>query len=199
MSAANRSPWRSEVMERLRQHLGNGLSGSQCAAALCEEFKHPFSRNGVIGKVLRAGLRFMSPCSPWGRLQRAEQRGVDGNRKRPTKYDKPPMERRSRPTPEAVELTTLPPDQSPYAVSLIDARDDQCRWPLNDAGPDFRFCGAPCVDPTIVGRRSRFCPGHHRIAYRPYQPMTTRRLKLASRPFRASRERESGNGQKVRV
>jgi hypothetical protein len=57
-------------------------------------------------------------------------------------------------------LTDLPPDQSPYAVSLFDAEPHHCRYPLTDAGPGFLFCG----DTKIPN--SSYCERHDRLCIR---------------------------------
>lgn len=49
----------------------------------------------------------------------------------------------------------LPPDESPYAVSLVDAKEHHCRFPLgNPFDTSFRFCGTE----KLVG--SSYCARH---------------------------------------
>jgi hypothetical protein len=74
------------------------------------------------------------------------------------------INRRSRaqselPEPQADEIYDLPPDQSPDAVSLLKIKDNQCRWPLTDAGPGFLFCGSRLFD-------GPYCCRHYKLAHR---------------------------------
>lgn len=122
------------------------------------------TRNAVIGKLHRMGLERS--------LDDVAQRKSDGAAKR-SKMRRPAaasnnfagVNARKRaekaeivPQLEAGEPIDIAPDQSEHAVSLFDVRGDQCRWPLNDAGPGFLFCGAKQEDGCS------YCTRHHMIA-----------------------------------
>lgn len=102
------------------------------------------TRNAVLGKVHRMGLK--SRKAGASRLRTPQ----DTRRYRPRKV---------RSTEAPVIVDTLPVDQSNYAVSLFDATDTQCRWPLNDPGFDFLFCGAPQKEGCS------YCARHAAVAF----------------------------------
>lgn len=56
----------------------------------------------------------------------------------------------------------IPPEQSKCAVSLLDAKDGQCRWPISEPGAVFMFCGEEMFDDGHP-----YCERHARMAYQP--------------------------------
>ncbi|WP_374765167.1 GcrA family cell cycle regulator [Yunchengibacter salinarum] len=102
--------WTDERIETLRTLWDQGLSASQIAKELGEGV----TRNAVIGKAHRLGLK---------------------SRPSPVKNDKAKARGTSRKTARKQEKTL---------VSLLDLTDRMCKWPIGHPGePDFHFCGKP--------------------------------------------------------
>jgi GcrA cell cycle regulator len=156
------SPWTSEIIDRLRQHMADGLSAKECAAELKSEFQHSFTRNSVIGKAQRIGLR---PGS-LDMITREKQRKRDGikhpRKGRVLKLHKPPMARAPLAWPEPVTVDDLRIPQA-QRLTLVELENHHCRFPIGEVGsPDFFFCGAPTAD--MAGGRP-YCRAHARRAY----------------------------------
>ena len=130
--------WTDELVEILKAKWADGASATVIASEMM------VTRSAVLGKVFRLKLtkrRVPQPKTP----------------ERPYKRRKSPWRPQDRPVVHLTRgMNNLPPDQSSYAVSLLDVRRDQCRFPLNDPGPEFMFCGAP-TDATYCDRHSRIC------------------------------------------
>lgn len=122
--------WPTEHENALRALVLAGAgSHSIMAQLLNEQFGTSYSRNALIGKVSRMGLRIAEAPHPV--------------KKKPTKK---PRERRVRtipkPVPVEIDLSTFRcVEVEPKNVALVDLAPDGCRWPYGD-GPFF-FCGHP--------------------------------------------------------
>jgi GcrA cell cycle regulator len=174
--------WTDERVELLKKLWSEGLSASAIAAEL-----GGVTRNAVIGKVHRLGLSGRAKA-PAPQPQR---------RPKPTRVPSHPM----RTTPAFVRgNTALAADLSPSVavdpevtpapkhaqdvviplserVTIMELREQMCRWPLGDPGrEDFRFCG------TKVGPGGPYCAHHAAIAY---QPVLDRRRDRDRRMMRA--------------
>jgi GcrA cell cycle regulator len=143
--------WTEERVGHLRRLFNEGYPDSSIARILGPGL----SRNAVIGKRTRMGL---------SHSEESIRQVKSDNAKRQNKR------RRSRPEVhagtgeediaiEGDNLRDLPPDQSPDAVSLLKVKDNQCRWPLTDAGPGFLFCGSKLFD-------GPYCCRHYKLAHR---------------------------------
>ena len=100
--------WTDERIAKLRELWDKGLSASQIATELSEGV----TRNAVIGKAHRLGLK--SRPSP-----------VKGESTRPKKA-----------APKAQKVETS------GQVSLLDLTATNCKWPFGHPGnDDFHFCG----------------------------------------------------------
>jgi GcrA cell cycle regulator len=147
------SPWTSEIIDRLRQHVAGGLSAKECAAELKSEFRHSFTRNAVISKAQRIGLR---PGS-LDMIAREKQR-----KRTSTKRLRPPMR------VPIIQFEPVMPDDDlriPQAQrrTLVELENHHCRFPIGEpSAADFFFCGAPTAD--LVGGRP-YCAAHARRAY----------------------------------
>jgi hypothetical protein len=106
------------------------------------------TKSSAAGRAMRLGLK---------RLQAPRFKGLtNGPRKRPAPKlvrDKPPR----LPTKAATDLA---PDQSNCAISLIEAKPHQCRWPLDEPTAAMMVCGETKCE------GSSYCIRHHNIAYR---------------------------------
>ncbi|RMF73585.1 MAG: global cell cycle regulator GcrA-like protein [Alphaproteobacteria bacterium] len=105
--------WTDEKIELLKKLWAKGLSASQIA----KELGDGISRNAVIGKVHRLGLK--SRPSPV--KSRSGKGKTTAGRRRKTREKQ--------------------------VVRLLDLNDRMCKWPIGHPNePDFHFCGKP-VEP----------------------------------------------------
>lgn len=102
--------WTDERIELLKNLWDSGQSASQIAKELGEGV----TRNAVIGKAHRLGLK---------------------SRPSPVKADKPEVPA----APKRVEKK-----EAKKLVTLLDLTDRMCKWPHGHPGDeDFHFCGKP--------------------------------------------------------
>jgi GcrA cell cycle regulator len=151
--------WPEEALTMLRKMATDRLSYRQASVALSERFGHRITRNAVIGKASRLGVRFNS-ASPLNTSR-------DAPKKRPAK--KPPPSRIVDKAPMVALVPVAPvlaPIVEPAAVAIPRSRrvtidgltDKTCRWPIGDPGTkEFRFCGAGGAS-LVAGRP--YCDAH---------------------------------------
>ena len=138
------NPWTDANVATLKSHWASGLSASKIAAAI-----GGVTRNAVIGKASRLKLP--------GRIT-TQQMAIPRRQKRikPLSFKKPKPD---APTAEEILATSLPPDQSPCAVTLMQLAAHTCRWPIDSPSGQMMYCGAkPTED-------SPYCRRHDRLAY----------------------------------
>jgi GcrA cell cycle regulator len=138
--------WTIARVELLKRHFEEGLSCRNIAAHL------GVSRNAVIGKLTRLGLR----------------RGPGSAEPRATAK---PRAARSSPRQQYQMLQVVykngqpagdGPVESARPCSLFELSEQRCRWPISTPGAeDFCFCGNTPLDGVP------YCAGHTRLAYRP--------------------------------
>lgn len=133
--------WTPERIEKLQSLWEKGLSASQIA----DELGDGVSRNAVIGKAHRLGLKA-----------------------RPS-----PVKTEAEPRPAAPPAPRKPKSASPAKparVSLLDLNERICKWPHGHPGDDdFHFCGKP-VQPGFP-----YCAEHCAVAYQAQLPRRDRR------------------------
>ena len=158
------------IVDRFRELVAEPEpSFAQIATILCMEYPVRLSRNACIGKAQRMGL-----CMPGPKKTSLLKRGAID--RKPARPGRDRTQGRHIPRKTFVELfgvirdsvVDLPPDQSPFAVSLLEAKDHHCRWPVTPVTDGmFMFCGD-----EVVPNRS-WCPRH---AFRAYErPRSERR------------------------
>jgi GcrA cell cycle regulator len=159
--AGKKSAWTVERVDLLKKRQVELRSASQIGIEL------GVSRNAVIGKLHRLGLRPMSlpkktrtaraPGLNFHRLERAKH--AAGHEAR-AEREKHAAELRAMFA--AVEVTELAPEESACAVTLMDAKQHHCRWPLGDPRDmqSLRFCGANKYE------KYSYCKRHCLMAYR---------------------------------
>lgn len=104
--------WTDERIELLRKLWEKGLSASQIA----EELAGGVTRNAVIGKAHRLGLK-----------------------SRPS-----PVKTEAAPKKAAAAPKKPKPVVQSQKVSLLDLTERVCKWPIGHPGDeDFHFCGKP--------------------------------------------------------
>lgn len=168
--------WGTDREDALRTLIADprGLSAREIA----KELGGGASRNGIIGKIRRLGLKLPgargSEISNEAKQKRSERLKVEYR----TREHKPRVVRRSTPDEiarrreaaiehrlrlMAVEIVDLTPEQSSSAVNFFDLTKKSCRWPISgDARElsDMKFCGVTAAEGCS------YCGSHKRMAYR---------------------------------
>lgn len=124
--------WTETRIDDLKALNKQGLSASAIAARL----GNGISRNAVIGKLHRMGIRVSADRPGGARL-------AAGRKRKRTLEPKLTTQVRSRLRPDLDMLAALRamPDPEPGStVSLQDLEAHQCRFPYGEKAP-FRFCG----------------------------------------------------------
>lgn len=110
------------------------------------------TRNAVMGKLARMGLKCESMRQPpRGRKRdmerKARQQQQHGDRRR-----KPPQA-----PPAPPKVADVAPELPPATrVSIYQLTPTSCRWPYGDPrDPDFVFCGAPAIEGSYCGHHAR--------------------------------------------
>jgi len=141
--------WTEERVDQLRNCINAGLTCSQIACEI------GVSRNAVIGKIHRLGLAPGRPvATPRDHLPARE-----GRRPRLRFTQSRILRALFAQAPPRTDLAPAPV-QSVARCSLLELKQDKCRWPLSDPGEaDFGFCGTDAV------RSMPYCEAHTRMAY----------------------------------
>jgi GcrA cell cycle regulator len=173
--------WTDEIVAKLTKHWKDGLSCSQIALKLHEEFGVELSRSAVIGKLNRMGMRSNAEVTKLKNKQanRRTMARLGRNPRTPIQAGKERVHPGPRPgvrfNPDAPLRKTannacvplpLPPEEKPsdYAklYSVQELTEKMCRFPIGDPlKPDFGFCGKD----RVPGKP--YCAGHCRRAYAP--------------------------------
>lgn len=142
--------WPPERLARLRELLAEQEhSAGIIAQMLSSEFKTKISRNAIIGKVHRDGLKLPRSGKPKETLPRGARSHRSPRRLAPRR---PPKLALVAPAPPIVPLPV-----APVAQRLPEQL--QCSWPIGDPDkPDFGFC------PNERLPRRPYCAGHCRLA-----------------------------------
>ena len=143
------------------------MSASAVAALLGGRY----SRNAVIGKMHRMGLKKPRPLPSADSIYRRElrRRRASGDQTVRAPSKRPRMLTRDEPrpvAPEAIEITPIPDTAADWLIpigqrkSLFDLRDDECRFVVGDPHEaDYFFCAAP------VAAGLPYCPAHAARCY----------------------------------
>ncbi|MBK5910249.1 global cell cycle regulator GcrA-like protein [Rhodothalassium salexigens] len=136
--------WTDERIETLKRLWDAGKSASQIAAELGEGV----TRNAVIGKAHRLGLKSRPSPVKSDAQASAKTGGTAAPAKKRTRKKKPADDR----------------------VTLLDLTERMCKWPYGHPGDaDFHFCGKPS-QPGLP-----YCAQHCQEAYQALQPRKDRR------------------------
>lgn len=150
------SYWWSEAENLLLERLvAEGLSASQIGAQMGR------SRNAVIGRCLRKGLRLMMQPG-WKSAVKLRQPAAKPNPAAKAKPAPKPA-RPKTPTPPKFELICVP--ITPRMVPLVDLQPGECKWPYGDPRESgFGYCGHARAESRP------YCSGHAALAFVPIQP-----------------------------
>lgn len=146
--------WTEERIELLlRLDAENFLSRSQIADEMARMTGSKFSRNAIIGKLLRLGAPKKKKKPPQVRPERIRSAGIRSQRQ--------PVERPYIPRPAPAPL----PESR--GVALLDLSTSDCRYATSPEDAPYAFCGHP------VKHDSSYCPAHHFICH-DFQPGSPR-------------------------
>ena len=164
--------WTEALEAEVRRLHGKGWS----AGAIAQQIGSP-TRNVVIGKIARLGLKRAGPIKPKIALL-ALKRDTEPVTCKPAIVRKPVVRKptvarsldahASTPEPvEALPATTEANAAPPGAITIHELRDHRCHWPFGDPRDEgFRYCGAPVAHATR-DRELCYCAGHMAVAYAP--------------------------------
>lgn len=149
------SVWTDDRVERLKLLLRQGMS----ASAIAERLGGGMSRNAVIGKVHRMGLKLDQRSS--------SERSANARKSRKKTHKKQCAQIFKPPPYMTLPVEPLPHGPEPHVPrrerrGVLELEDNQCRWPIGDPkDADFHFCNAKRVTGFA------YCAHHARRAYRP--------------------------------
>lgn len=162
--------WTAGNDAALRAALGRHLTAVQAACELTVKFGRTVTRNAVIGRADRLGLRCDSNHPNNTRSASARKfvaHVVRAPRILPqdriNRHAMPRAERRGPPAPSKLVALDPPPELAIPAsglVTLMDLRASMCKWPTgHPRHVGFGFCGAP------KSGGWPYCAHHASIAY----------------------------------
>jgi GcrA cell cycle regulator len=153
--------WTDERIDQLKQLWEKGLTASQIA----EKLAGGISRNAVIGKAHRLGLKARPSPVKSGEVAATDTPAIEA-RPAPVVAAVPVADvARPKPAPRPVAAPTA----SSGKTSLLDLSDKICKWPIGHPGDsDFHFCGKP-AQPTFP-----YCSEHCAVAYQAQLPRRDR-------------------------
>ena len=144
------STWPEDMTEMLRKHWELGLSASQSAEIINKTFGTLQTRNSIIGKRHRMGLkRGIDNTPPRTRIDAAARlrRAARLAKMEPSEESAAEIERLKEAARSEIEMQKLRPVEF-LSVHTRDAvmglRRNNCRFPIGVLGaPDFHFCCKP--------------------------------------------------------
>jgi GcrA cell cycle regulator len=144
-------PWPETHDAALKNYFGSGMSFRQIAAAVNAEMGTNYSRNAVLGRASRLGLRSTVPKGrgPSMRAKRPKPEKAQVIRFKPAAKAPTVAER------EEIKLRCA--EVVPLNVPLTQLQPGQCRWPYGDDFP-FTFCAHPATE------GSSYCMPHFCLA-----------------------------------
>ena len=131
-------PWSESNILLLQDFVAKGLSASQIAKELGSATAFYCSRNAVVGKVHRLGLKLEKSHAKYARARPRKQR-----RTKMTIEVKPKKVSLKEIAPQLVAL----PEPKGSEVTFDELERHHCRWPKEGVGLELRYCGATALDP----------------------------------------------------
>jgi GcrA cell cycle regulator len=146
------SPWTDKIWTRALALWADGLSASKVSQALNQEFRTVFTRNAVIGKLMREGAPKRARQPRDARPKKERRANTFGHFKRGKGNQAPALH-----LLDAGYDIAIPVEQR---KQLVDLRRRDCRWFVGNPGePNSFFCGA------VKQKGSSYCPQHHERAH----------------------------------
>ncbi len=152
---APRREWTDEHLETLKTMWASGATAVAIGIATGGRGEH-----SVREKVSKLGLprRPMGRQANYGLLSRGRALGQRRSHAKDPTTEIPRAIARAKQAGAKLLLET------PFEpIAFTDIRSGQCRWIDGDpCGPETLYCGRPT-------EKGSYCPGHHRIAFRPVE------------------------------
>ncbi len=143
--------WPLEHEEALKTCFAEGMSSSAIAAELNWRFHSQYTRNAVIGRRIRMGIKCADPKASSRRPRgAAEPKPWDMAGVSKRQYRRRQAKARG-PVLASPPIAVVYPFASALNIALVDLEAGHCRWP---SGVPVMFCGHPKAD------GSSYCPGH---------------------------------------
>lgn len=172
--------WTDERFEEMTRMVADGLSASEIAS----RFGDGCTRNAIIGKCQRKGLRLGSGNEAERKLRQIQRRQEQNSRRQrqdAALIHKIKHRALARRTPLGVSATNKraavakpPPADLAAPVHLMlpleQLTDAMCHWPVGDPGTEgFGFCGHGAHVRMVKGhlKVGPYCEYHSRLAYQP--------------------------------
>jgi len=157
--------WTDDQTAKLRELTPTGQSAAEIARILAKEFGFRFTRNMVLSKLLRLGVKLKNAKTDdaWKRPTRADPARPPRLPGRPKTLLIPKHLKSNAPD---IALRPEPPVPT-SAITIHELSMGKCHWPLGDPRtPEFRYCGMPTLTPPM--RQTKYyCEHHHQIAWVP--------------------------------
>ena len=170
------STWEEAHSVALRAYLDKGLSFSEIARALNQQFGTAYTRNAAIGRAKRMGLSGLAPSDDPGRPKsprKPRPLRFHKMRKRRVVKSRPPLPIRKRAAALHLRCVAI----LPRHLALLELAPGDCRYPYGgDAeGEAITFCGHP--------RRegSSYCVSHFHLTRGPGSASERSAVKVALR------------------
>lgn len=156
--APPKTHWTDEREAYAKRRWMEGASAGQIA----RELGRDFTASAVIGKIHRKGWKRDERINLRNQREASRANMAAVNARRAEWW---PRARQLRAANENVasrsDPMNMPEPPPPEAVSLLDIRAGQCRWPIGDPGaPGFCLCGRKA-------RSGPYCDDHRKVAYVP--------------------------------
>jgi GcrA cell cycle regulator len=160
-------PWTDESVALLKELYAQDATGSEIARTLSVRTGFPCTRNAVIGKRVRLGLK-KTPDEVTA-SKAAAAFGSNAKRKPKTQPSRVGVTIFGRAPPlKPSDYISLVPEPDPKVIpigqrcTILDLSEHTCRWPIGVPGkPDFFFCGGKPHEGLP------YCGYHKRLAYQP--------------------------------
>ena len=159
------STWTEEEQNRLEELHKSGMTHSEIGAKLGR------TRNSVIGRVMRTGLRdtgyregYRVKPTP---TQRSKAQHEYVTLRRITAAKESPQ---TAVAETVAYMETSHPAEMRLIHNIVDLKRNSCRFPIGDpASPEFAYCGNEAV------QLLPYCAHHTRMAYQPAAVRTRRK------------------------
>lgn len=162
-SGSAKYAWTDERVAMLRQCVEDGLPASVSVERMPICTGETLTRNSMIGKAKRLGIRFSSNDLSVSVLkQKPATKQAKPPVVKPIKAPAPPkVVAKPKPVSRPAVATKAPGE--PFMLTIMELHHGNCRWPLGDPlHDDFAYCGLPWKRES-----GPYCIDHHRLAYLP--------------------------------
>ena len=142
--------WTEPVIADLKKLHKEHYSSSEIATRLNARYRTSFSRNAVIGKLHRLGIKDNGTGYRNGRTRK---RGPKKKVMNLSMRIKQKFVEAAKPLPKPVTIGNA------VSVTLDELQSFHCRYPVHDQNEPAKFCGATRQSD------SSYCPDHHEVCH----------------------------------